>query len=341
MSIHFNFLFSFPFLFLILLKVSIANGAQVESFYPTGSVKQVRQITVRFSADVVAMGDPKVKKDPFAVDCNKNLNTNVNNNSSLSALTNKPKYITRWADNKNWVLEFDSPLPAGMRCVFQLKSDFQDLSGEKLVGLNEYSFTTSGPAVLHIEPNYGMIEPEQYFVLQLDGDVDLKSVESKTFFEVEGVPDKVNTKIISGKDRDSILRTVIKGNWQWETFQNLLKRKSNLPISEIKELDGFIVLAANRRFPEEAKVVFHWPKGVLSKSGLPVETLQTFDFSVIKSFQALFSCERTTPDRPCNPILDMGLNFTQRVPLKSLNGTKLVAAERIGSSKAESFKSNI
>ena len=346
-----------------ILNISRAYSAEVISFYPTGSVKQVQQVTVRFSADMVAMGDPRVKSDPFSLTCNSasknpSLDTdsadetentdnetentdheventdhgNEANGSETKAEQSKtppktPKYSTRWADNKNWVLDFDKPLEAGIRCTLKIKSEAKDLAGTKIKGLREYSFSTSGPALLGVSPIYGSIEPDQYFVALVDGAIDQKSVESKSYFEVEGMPDKVGVKIIEGNDREAVIRSAIKDNWRWVNYQNLLHQKPLKPFSQIKQMENFIVLSGSRRFPELAKVVLHWPQGILSKTGLPVEEAQHFEFRVIESFQARFTCERSAPDHPCNPILDMRVSFTKRLPLKSLKGAKLVTAD--------------
>jgi uncharacterized protein YfaS (alpha-2-macroglobulin family) len=303
------------------------HAAQVVSFYPTGSVKQVQQATVRFSTDMMAMGDLRTKTDPFTMTCNVTTKKQATYGQKTPTSQNTPKYTTRWADSKNWVLDFEKPLKAGMRCAFKLNPEAKDLAGAKLEGLDEYGFSTAGPALLGVAPIYGDIEPDQYFVALIDGAIDPKSVESKAYFEVEGMPDKAGAKVIEGKDREAVIDAAIKNNWRWNNYRSLLEKNPSKPFSQIKEMDNFIVLAGTRRFPEQAKVVLHWPQGILSKTGLPVEEAQSFNFKVIEPFQARFSCERSVPDRPCNPILDMRVNFTKRLPLKALKGAKLVSSD--------------
>lgn len=302
-----------------------AQAAQVVSFFPTGSVKQVQQATVRFSADMMAMGDPRSKKDPFTIKCNTANQKQDSQAPQTATPSETPRYTTRWADNKNWVLDFEKPLKAGVRCVFKINPDATDLAGARIEGADEYSFATAGPALLGVAPIYGDIEPEQYFVLQLDGAIDPKSVEAIAYFEVEGMPDKVGVRIIEGKDREPVIRAAIKDNWRWNSFKTLLEQKPPKPFAQIKEMENFTILSSARRFPEDARVVLHWPQGILSKTGLPVEEAQQFEFQVIKPFEANFSCERSAPGRPCNPILDMRVYFTKRLSLKSLTGAKLLA----------------
>lgn len=314
-----------------------SEAAQVQSFFPTGSVKQVQQVRVKFSDDMVPMGDPRSKHDPFTLKCNKAISMLASGESDDSAESGesdektkpatdeKPKFKARWADSKNWILDFEKPLEAGIRCTFKLNVSLKDLAGSAITGMKEYSFSTSGPALLGVAPIYGSIDPDQYFVALSDGEMDQNSVEKLAYFEVEGMPDKVGLKIIDGKVRETIIKAAIKDNWRWQKFESLLNQKPEKPFSQIKEMENFIILAGKRRFPEKANVVLHWPKGILSKTGLPVEDAQQFSFQVVEAFKANFNCERTAPDRPCNPILNMQLNFTRRLQLNSLKGTKLVA----------------
>lgn len=302
------------FVWIIVFLNVAAASPQIESFFPTGSVKNVQQVTARFTTDMVAMGDPRTtsdeKSNPFTIEC-------------------KPeqKFSTRWADSKNWVLDFTTPLKSGVSCLFKTKYETKDLAGTILQSENEYRFSTSGPAILDVAPLYGSIEPDQYIVLRSDGLINLKSMVSLAYFEVAGMPDKIEIKVIEGKEREDILNVAIKDNWRWNSYRHLILKKPPIPLAQIKELDQFIVIAAKRRFPDGAKVIFHWPAGILSTTGLKVEGAQQFPFNVIKPFEISFSCERTNPSRPCNPILNMSLSFSKRVLMSSLQGTKLIAKD--------------
>lgn len=296
-------------LFSLFFSTHNANAANVVSFYPTGSVKQIQQVRVQFSANMVAMGDPRAAVNPFTISCT----------------ASTEKYTTHWADSKNWVLDFEKPLSSGVHCTFKLNPKMNDQAGEKISGLNEYSFSTAGPALLGISPHEGEIEPDSYFVTLIDGVLNPKSVEEIAYFEVEGMPDKVGVKIIREKEREEVVRASIKSNWNWSDYKNLLDQKPTRPFADIKEMEHFLVLAGARRFPENAKVVLHWPKGILSETGVAVEEAQSFDFSVIAPFEAHFSCQRSHAGNPCNPVLDMQVSFTKNISKKLLEGAHLVA----------------
>jgi hypothetical protein len=52
--------------------VSAASGQQapkVESFSPQGTLKNIRQVKVRFTQPMVAFGDPRSVIMPFEVEC--------------------------------------------------------------------------------------------------------------------------------------------------------------------------------------------------------------------------------------------------------------------------------
>ncbi|MDD5169467.1 MAG: hypothetical protein PHN75_11670, partial [Syntrophales bacterium] len=125
--------------------------ADIELFSPEGVVKNVRQVTVRFSGQMVALGDPRLE-DPFTVSC-------------------PEAGKGRWVDGRNWSYDFDRSLPAGVVCEFTLKPSLKDLAGKELTGRKNYRFSTGGPAVKQVRPWEGAenIDENQLFVLLLDG----------------------------------------------------------------------------------------------------------------------------------------------------------------------------
>ena len=139
-------------LLMAAVAVSSAWAAQVEVFSPQGEVKGVRQVAARFSEPMVAFGDPRLA-DPFDIDC-------------------AQPGAARWADQKNWVFDFERDLPAGVRCSFSVKPDLKALSGAP-VEPQQFSFTTGGPAVDRSCYPIAMdeVDEEQMFILGLDAPV--------------------------------------------------------------------------------------------------------------------------------------------------------------------------
>ncbi len=298
---------------LILSFPTTSIAAEVLSVFPTGSVKQVQQVLVKFSTDMVALGDPRSKIDPLSLLCHAKSNKKAK----------PPKFSSRWADTKSWSLDFDQPLKAGVRCTLSL-GDVKDLKGDKVIAREVYSFSTGGPAILGISPQYGDIEPEQYFLVQTNGVINLQSVEKLAFFEVESSADKIAVEVLKDeKMREAIIRADSEHSWRWREFRKFLKSKK--AFSQIPEFSDFIVLRANRRFPEDRRITLHWPLGILSASGAAVVEAQDFDFKVMSEFEAHFTCERAAPTRPCNPILPMRLSFSNRVAVGLLKDLKLIS----------------
>ncbi len=144
--------------FLGLLGTSFAAEPVVDSFSPQNEVKGVRQVTARFSEQMVPFGDPRLV-EPFEISC-------------------PEKGRQRWADGKNWIYDFDRDLPAGVICEFTLKSDLRTLAGDKVVGKQKFSFTTGGPAIRRENPYQGseFISEDQMFILSLDAEPKEKTV---------------------------------------------------------------------------------------------------------------------------------------------------------------------
>ncbi|MGA9991549.1 MAG: hypothetical protein WBP86_04365, partial [Thiobacillaceae bacterium] len=69
-------------LLLGLAMVGLVHAAGIESFSPQGEVKGIRQVSVRFTDEMVPLGDPRLP-EPFDIDC-------------------KEKGGGRWVDGRNW-----------------------------------------------------------------------------------------------------------------------------------------------------------------------------------------------------------------------------------------------
>jgi len=262
------------------------DGPQVEMFSPQGTVKGVRQVTVRFSEQMVPFGDPRGLIEPFDINC-------------------PEKGTSRWADGKNWVFDFDKNLPAGVRCEFRLKPGLKTLSGQEVTGQKEFSFSTGGPAIKSSTPYEGSqyLNEEQIIVLTLDAEPDEESVIQNVFFSIEDIQDRVGIKFITGKEKEEILKALFR-----------YRKPPPLPI---------ILIQSKQRFPSNAKVSLIWGKGVMSKTGVPTDQDQIFRFQVRKPFSAEFSCEREHKGSGCIPLLPMHLYFSSPISLDQANSIVL------------------
>jgi hypothetical protein len=282
------------------------DGPQVEMFSPQGTVKGVRQVSVRFSEQMVPLGDPRGLIEPFDIAC-------------------PEKGTGRWADGKNWIFDFEKDLPAGVRCEFRLKPGLQGLSAKEVKGQKIFSFSTGGPAIKSSIPYEGSqsLDEEQIFVLNLDAEPDDASVIQNAFFSIEGIQDRVGIRFITGKEREEILKSLFR-----------YRKPSPLPM---------LLIQCKQRFPSNAKVSLVWGKGVVSKTGVATDQDQILRFQVRKPFTAEFSCEREHKGAGCIPLLPMSLYFSapiskdqaNKVVLKGPDGKiwkpKLEGEEEIGS----------
>ncbi len=275
----------------VLMSTSTAFGGEVVSATPTGSVKSVQQFLVKYSTDMVPMGDPR-GKDPMTVVCIGNKaavspgkiagTTNASTDSTTAVKHDIPGGQGRWVDSKTWSYDFKKPLSSGIRCTFTQVAN-KDLSGEAVASGTTYVFTTSGPAIVQVAPRYGEIEPGQYFVIETDGAMDMKSIEEHAYFETDkSIASLIGIKLITGPDREKVIRAAVETNWPWASYRELLK--STRPVSSMPEFNRFIVLAGKTRFPESSKIALHWPKQILSQSQMPVDEAQKFEFNVIAPF---------------------------------------------------------
>ncbi|MBL0039060.1 MAG: hypothetical protein IPP36_11335 [Nitrosomonadales bacterium] len=110
------------------------SGAELELVSPQGTVKEIRQLTARFSDQMVSFGDPSVV-EPFTISCDE-------------------KGVGRWVDGQNWVYDFDRNLPAGVACSFELNADLKTIAGHPISGQSKFQFDT-GTEVKVILPQVG------------------------------------------------------------------------------------------------------------------------------------------------------------------------------------------
>lgn len=269
-----------------ILPGSAADPPGVEFFSPQGAVKGVRQVSVRFSQQMIPFGDPR-SPAPFDIDC-------------------QDPGAGRWADGNNWIYNFTTDLQAGISCEFKIKPGLKTLSGAELAGQKVFSFSTGGPAILRARPyEGGSIDEEQIFVLTLDAQPDLNSVRDHVAFSVDGIDNPIGIRIIEGAAREKLLAAI-------DPSQHNRSARASDP--EKKSPPPLILIQSRQRFPNDVKVSLVWGKGVRSKTGVAGHQDQVLSYQVRKAFIADFSCERENRDAGCIPFLPMTLHFSAPIP---------------------------
>ncbi len=267
--------------FCITLGQAGAEEASIDMFSPQGEVKNVRQVTARFTEQMVPFGEPRLT-EPFDITC-------------------PGKGQGRWVDGRNWAYDFDRDLPAGVVCEFTIKPDLKTLAGKKIGGQQRFTFTTGGPAVKRSNPAEGwQIDEEQAFVLALDAEAKEESMLQNAYCSVDGIAERIGIKILKGDDREEILKN------EGRHFSFGISRE---------EAKGFplVVVQCKQRFPSNATMRLVWGKGIESLNGVKTSADQVLSYKVREPFRATFSCDRENEKADCIPILPFQIYFTSAV----------------------------
>jgi uncharacterized protein YfaS (alpha-2-macroglobulin family) len=271
---------------LLFSSVAMAAESRVTAFTPQGVVKGVRQVKVRFSEQMVSFGDPRAE-DPFSVNCPK-------------------EGKGRWIDGQNWVYDFKTDLPGGVRCRFTLKPGLKTLSGRPVKGRRVFSFSTGGPSVKRSYPYEGTtIDEHQIFVLTLDAAANEDSVIEHVWCSVDEIHDRIPIRILKGSERDRILKAYSGRRYPWH---------KGMPE---------LVCQCKQRFPNNRAVRLVWGKGIISQTGVATGRDQVLQFKSRGPFRATFQCSRENPEAACIPFKPMRLGFTAPVPWKYASKIRL------------------
>jgi len=261
------------------------------TFSPQGTVKNVRQAVARFSQPMVPLGDPRVKQSPLQIDC-------------AEHGTARWPGTARWIDSRQWSYDFDHDLPAGVRCTFTLVPGLKTLKGAAVASRPPFVFDTGGPAVVETRPWMGSsdIDEHQAFVLVLDAEPVEQTVLEHAEFSVQGMPQHVGASIVSGSDRELLLKR----------FGDFINQRPT------------IILQARQKFPDSAGVKLIWGKGIATASGIATAHDQELNFKVRPAFEAQFGCERENAQAACIPVTPMSLSFS--APITADNAKRIEIA---------------
>lgn len=250
----------------LIMSIACAQEKNlIKSFAPQGFAKSVEQVRIEFSQPMVRFGDIKLDF-PAQSSCFK-------------------KGQGRWVDTKNWVFDFEEPLPGGSSCtVVAMGKSFQ--------------FHTGGPHVLETFPRlYRPMDPLQNFVLILDAPVKMETLRESAYFVIEGLGDRIPVEVVEGAEAKKI-RTAAESEYKYE----------------MESFSGqYVVVKAQRAFPPGARVSLVWGRKIQSLSGHSSPVDEVLEFTVAEPFKADFTCEREAPGKPCVPLLPMHLTFSASI----------------------------
>ncbi len=284
-----------------LLAGSVSSHAlQVLSLSPQGEVARINQVSVKFDEAVANFGDPKAAA-PLTLQC-----------SDASASQGSG----RWLSDRQWVYDFATELPPGVRCNVHLNPGLKSASGPSIERARSYTFNSGGPLVQRILPNPGTpLEEEQFFILQLSGPAAPASVLAHVGCTLQGVGERIAVRLIDGAERAALLAS-----------QDLTLLAAQSPLS-------VVTLACTRRLTPGARMQLVYGQGVAtpatasSAQGVANTVERRFDYRVREPFTADLSCERENARAACLPMRPIRLSFSAPVQRKLLDGLRLTSAK--------------
>src|SRR5262249_2720008 len=152
--------------------------------------------------------------------------------------------------------------------TFRVRAGLATLAGEAIAA-GSFTFSTGGPALPRPDPAAKeQIAEDQAFVLGRDPVPDDPSIAAHAWVPGAGLPGRGPLTLVQGDERAAILAT----------------------LSEWQRQEPLVVLAARRRFPNDAAVTLTWGAGIRSASGVATAAPQTIAWTTRPRFTADFSC---------------------------------------------------
>ncbi|MDE0191620.1 MAG: MG2 domain-containing protein [Gammaproteobacteria bacterium] len=299
------------------LTVGVAwPDARVEMFSPSGYAKDVRQVTVRFSETMVALGEPG-RLDPFGVDCE------VPGNG-------------RWIDERNWVYDFDYDVPGAVRCDFILRDDVRTLAGAAVQALPEYAFHTGGPGIVHHEPVWEQIDERQTFMLALDAVAEPDSIRKHVRCRIGPTETAHPVDLLLGTERTTILDAVEAADIG--RIRDLVDEASrNLPRGHEHEtrnraLERVVLVRCRDPLPAGSDIELVWGAGIAGVNGRATAQERVLSFAVRPAFEAQLECASRFEGRCVGGIhvhftADVDREIAGRLRLVDEDGTVIAPEE--------------
>lgn len=273
----------------LLAWSALAQAGKISQFSPQGEVVNVRQVRATFSEAAVRFGDPRAPA-PFDIACSE-------------------AGSGRWADERNWVFDFNRDVPPGVRCSFTLKPGFRLVSGAPMDGAKTYRFQTGGPAVVRIHPSaHQPLDEEQVFLLLQNGPASTDSMLANVWCEAAGVQERIPVRLVTGAVRDALIQ----------------RFEPKAPPERLTTLQ------CTQRLPNEAAVRLVWGKGVSTPGadGVASSAPQYFNYAVRPAFNASFNCARENAQEACGPLSSLRLTLSAPVARTLAGKISLSAGSR-------------
>ncbi|MGQ3102017.1 MAG: alpha-2-macroglobulin family protein, partial [Sphingopyxis solisilvae] len=274
----------------------------------------ITRFTLRFSEDMVPLGDPRAAA-PATNDC-------------------KLPATGRWVDTRTWVLEFDKPLPGGLRCHVELRNGLKTARGITVAGNDRFALDTGGPsarAVLAGGSGDG-IEEDQIFLVATNVAADRASVGRFGYCAVDGIGEKIPLDVLPREIATEILTGLGDNSWSRQSFAYDAGLPLRLPAAGADRdalLDRVVPVKCRRPLPPGREMALVWDARI-QQAGVPARTAgrdQRFDHDVRAAFTARMACSRVNPQAGCNPVKDVTLVFAAPVARDTALAATLTTAD--------------
>ena len=280
---------------------AVLAAPTVVDFGPVDTHRGVKQVWLRFSDDMVALGDDKA---PDAADV------------VCQGTTELAK--GHWLDGKRWVAEFKEALGDGIACEVKPRAT-KSLKGEAATVASPWRFDTGGPRLEFVldSGSFGLAKEEPTVAFLPSAQLDMASLKYLAC--------KVNQKntpvtLLDGAERKAVLK--------------------RMPSYRLRgPEDKWMALRCGKySWPAGAEVEIVTDARIASSAHVQNKKDESFKFKVRPVFAAQFSCSRLlgtdgcdsrvhpetdVPYREYSPVSYM-LNFSEQVPLDLAKQVRLV-----------------
>ena len=281
---------------LLMPGAARAQTAEVVSFTPQGEVRRIQQVALRFSADMVRLGnsgegDAAAPLSIISITCPQG--------------TSDPGK-GRWVDTRRYVVEWTRDLPIGTRCVATMRASIKTLEGRDVKTAGPWEFTTGGPKLAETRPYQSMssIKEHDVFLLRPDAQPDLASVDQHLQCQAEGASPLRAERL----SRDDGLRA-------------MRVHQSSFMESQWDQ-QWWMAYRCMQPFVNSAKVRLIWGAGIAALSGVASKTDQIINFTVRPVFSLNVTCGVLDGNPGCDPR--NGLNFQFSAPVTPAVLSKII-----------------
>ncbi|WOK37660.1 alpha-2-macroglobulin family protein [Sphingomonas sp. C3-2] len=298
----------FAILALALAPVAASGdqAPQVELATPGSGDGAIERFTMRFSADMAPLGDPRAA-GPVAVSC-------------------PMGGEGRWIDTRTFVWDFEKALPGGVSCTFKLKDGLKTLAGQVVGGQRSFTVDTGGPSVRAVLPNrWDDIEEDQLFLVAANVRPDPASVAQNGYCAVDGVGEKIALDVLGADAVAKVLSGLGPDSYAVTNFLEQAGLPTAIPSSAAEQQKAWSTITAvkcRRPLPAGRDMALVWGQNIEGAGRLAGRD-QRFDFTVRKEFAARFECARVNPQAGCNPVQKAWVRFSAPIATETAKAIRI------------------